>query len=137
MLGCTSSLPRSFPVVPRRIGTALVIGAALALAALPGCQSSGGSLDVVQAGYVPAGAVSPEDLLVVDCLLPGKVRKLGRGQVFMTPRRPTQTSASECEIRGGEYTAYDRADYRTALRIWLDSAHAGAVAYIAAQGQVQ
>ena len=90
-----------------------------------GCQSNRGSLDVVQAGYVPAGAIAPADLLVVDCLLPGQVRKLGRGQVFMTPRRPVKTSASECEIRGGEYTAYDRADYRTALRVWLDSANQG------------
>lgn len=89
-----------------------------------GCQSTG-SLDVVQSGYVPAGAVHPDDLLVVDCLLPGKVRKLGRSQVYMTPRRPTKTAASECEIRGGEYTAYDRADYRTALRVWSEGADEG------------
>lgn len=90
-----------------------------------GCQTNTGSIDVVTSGYVPAGGIHPSDLLVVDCLLPGQVRKLGRGQVYMTPRRPTKTSASECEIRGGEYTAYDRADYRTALRVWLDSANGG------------
>jgi uncharacterized caspase-like protein len=89
-----------------------------------GCQSTG-SLDIVESGYVPAGAVRPEDLLVVDCLLPGQVRKLGRSQVYMTPRRPTKTSGSECEIRGGEYTAYDRADYKTALRVWLAQAREG------------
>ena len=95
------------------------------LALLAGCQTGGGSVDLVESGYVPAGAVRAEDLLVVDCLLPGQVRKLGRGQVFMTPRRPVKTSASECEIRGGEYTAYDRADYRTALRVWMGEAEQG------------
>ena len=89
-----------------------------------GCQSTG-SLDIVESGFVPAGAVRPEDLLVVDCLLPGQVRKLGRSQVYMTPRRPTKTSGSECEIRGGEYTAYDRADYQTALRVWSEQARQG------------
>jgi uncharacterized caspase-like protein len=101
---------------------ALVLSAGLALVA---CQTGGGSIDLVESGYVPAGAVRAEDLLVVDCLLPGQVRKLGRSQVFMTPRRPIKTSASDCEIRGGEYTAYDRANYRTALRVWMDQAEEG------------
>ncbi len=133
MFGCPSASLRSFRPRRRdgrsqpcsRRGAARLAGITLALAAMLGCQANRGSLDVVQAGYVPAGAVSAEDLLVVDCLLPGKVRKLGRGQVFMTPRRPIKTSASECEIRGGEYTAYDRADFSTALRVWLDSAKQG------------
>lgn len=140
MFGCPSSPSRSSRVGRRHAGArvgriapiapiALVaigaIGVSLLLGTLAGCSANGGRLDVVESGYVPAGAVAAEDLLVVDCLLPGKVRKLGRGQVFMTPRRPTKTSASECEIRGGEYTAYDRADYRTALRVWLDSAKQG------------
>lgn len=123
-------MPRS-PVTDHRrpVHRPLVLLLALLVAAsgagLLGCQANRGSIDVVASGYVPAGAVRPDDLLVVDCLLPGQVRKLGRGQVYMTPRRPTKTSASECEIRGGEYTAYDRADYRTALRVWLDSAEQG------------
>ena len=64
-------------------------------------------------------------LLVVDCLLPGEVRQLGRHVTYATPRRATKTSASDCEIRGGEYVAYDRADYATALRVWLPEAEAG------------
>jgi hypothetical protein len=31
----------------------------------------------------------------------------------------------ECEIRGGEYVAYDRADYATALKVWLPQAEGG------------
>ena len=65
------------------------------------------------------------DLLVVDCLLPGQIRKLGTSHTFISPRQPTRTTAVDCEIRGGEYVSFDRADYRTALNVWLDSAKQG------------
>ena len=39
---------------------------------------------------------------VVDCLLPGTVRKLGERMVYTTPPRDTRTSAQDCKIRGGE-----------------------------------
>lgn len=64
-------------------------------------------------------------LLIVDCLLPGQLRSLGRSMTFLTPRRPIKTSATECEIRGGEYVAFDRANFSTALGIWLPKASAG------------
>lgn len=64
------------------------------------------------------------DLQIVDCLLPGQVRRLGASTV-MTPRRPTRTTAADCRIRGGEYVAYDRADYKTALNVWMAAAEAG------------
>lgn len=64
-------------------------------------------------------------LLIVDCLLPGQLRSLGRSISFLTPRRPVKVSASECEIRGGEYVAYDRANFATSLKIWLPKAKAG------------
>jgi hypothetical protein len=74
-------------------------------------------------GRLPPGAPSKADeFLIVDCLLPGEVRKLGTSMVYLSPRRPVKTSARDCEIRGGEYVAYDRADYRTALKVWLDLA---------------
>ncbi|MFV1873548.1 MAG: caspase family protein [Oleiphilus sp.] len=63
-------------------------------------------------------------LQVVDCLLPGQVRMIG-SQSYQTPRRPTKTTASDCEIRGGEYVAYDRANYKTALTVWMPQAEAG------------
>lgn len=66
-----------------------------------------------------------DDLLVVDCLLPGQVRKLGTSATYMAPRRPIKTTAVNCEIRGGEYVAFDRADYATALKLWLPVAQTG------------
>ena len=73
----------------------------------------------------PAATQNADDLLVVDCLLPGKVRKLGKRVTFMSARRAVKTSAANCEIRGGEYTSYDRAGYATALKIWLPLAKQG------------
>jgi hypothetical protein len=64
-------------------------------------------------------------LMVVDCLLPGQVRKLGRRLTYLSQRQATKTSAEDCEIRGGEYVAYDRADYASALNVWLPLAQQG------------
>ena len=107
-----------------RISLAALAG--LAGIALGACQSS--------APDPPAGASgtpgtvegrNADQFLVVDCLLPGKVRKLGAGATYVTPRRPVKTSARDCEIRGGEYTAFDRATYAGALRVWLPLAESG------------
>lgn len=68
---------------------------------------------------------SADALYVVDCLLPGQIRKLGRAMTYLTPRRPIKTSAQDCEIRGGEYVSYDRSDYATALKVWLPLAQEG------------
>ncbi|HWX33263.1 MAG TPA: caspase family protein [Steroidobacteraceae bacterium] len=70
------------------------------------------------------GMVTRQDLEIVDCLLPGQVRSLGH-TTYMTARRPTRTNASDCRIRGGEYVAYDRADYKSALRVWMELANVG------------
>ncbi len=74
-----------------------------------------------------AQAAVAEDFLVVDCLLPGKMRKLGKKVSFVTARKALRTSQSDCEIRGGEYTSYDRSDYSTSLQIWLPLAQEGDV----------
>jgi Caspase domain/Sel1 repeat len=66
-----------------------------------------------------------EDLFIVDCLLPGQIRSLGRVATFMSARRPIRASQAECQIRGGEYVSYDRANYQTSLKVWLDQANAG------------
>lgn len=72
---------------------------------------------------IPEGA-EVADLYIVDCLLPGQVRQLGNS-TYLTPRRPTRTTAQDCRLRGGEYVAFDRADYKTALRVWMPAAEEG------------
>jgi hypothetical protein len=86
---------------------------------------------VAGAGLLPhpiqakAASRNPEDLLIVDCLLPGQIRKMGKQAVFQGARRPIRTTQADCEIRGGEYVSYDRANYQTALKVWMDQATAG------------
>jgi uncharacterized caspase-like protein len=72
------------------------------------------------------GMVKRSDLEIVDCLLPGQVRQLGNTS-YLTQRRPVRNTVSECSIRGGEYVAYDRADLKSALRVWLQTAENGDV----------
>ena len=72
-----------------------------------------------------AQEISIESLIVVDCLLPGQVRQLGPKSKYITPRRPVKTSARTCAIRGGEYVSYDRADYQSALKVWMTDANTG------------
>jgi len=75
--------------------------------------------------HPPVTAASEaDDLLVVDCLLPGQIRQLGR-KTYLGARRPVKTTARDCQIRGGEYVAYDRASYATALKVWLPRAKDG------------
>jgi hypothetical protein len=100
----------------------------LILLFLTSCQSLLSSTGDSQSRGQGASANESKDadkLLIVDCLLPGQVRKLGTSMRYLTPRRPVKTSALDCEIRGGEYTSYDRADYRTALNVWLEMARQG------------
>jgi hypothetical protein len=107
------------------VGRTLVTLCCIALL-LAGCMTDGGPTPagdrIAQANTETRSA---DDLLVVDCTLPAPLRKLGSRVSFLGPRRAIKTSGSDCEIRGGEYAAYDRADYRTALNVWLPLAETG------------
>lgn len=92
--------------------------AAAALVLLPGCAGN-------EQPAAPAAVADANKLLIVDCLLPPQLRKLGAQATYLAARKPIRTSAADCEIRGGEYVAYDRADYATALKVWLPQAEAG------------
>src|SRR4029453_13961468 len=72
-----------------------------------------------------SGPGSVEGFMVVDCLLPGQIRQLGGKVTYGTARRAVKTAARDCEIRGGEYVALDRANYATALKVWLPLAEQG------------
>src|SRR5215470_2356558 len=99
-------------MIARFLGT-LLLAAGTALVAAKDAQDKGRE-----------GLVQRQSLEIVDCLLPGVVRSIGN-TTYLTARRPTRTTAGECHIRGGEYTAYDRADYKSALRVWMEAATAG------------
>src|SRR5260221_5816848 len=69
---------------------------------------------------------SADDLLLVDCKLPAKTKRIG-GKTYMLGAKPARTTALDCRIRGGEYTVYDRGNYATSLKVWLAEAEKGNV----------
>jgi hypothetical protein len=97
------------------------LGLTIVAAALVSSCAAPSQTDVAAA---TKGMVARHDLEIVDCLLPGQVRQLGN-MTYLTQRRPIRTTAGECRVRGGEYVAFDRADLKSALRIWMEAAEAG------------
>lgn len=89
---------------------------------ISGCASEhGGGLS----GLPMKDPRSADPFEVVNCLLPGQIRQLGTQVTYVTERRPIRTTAEDCAIRGGEYVAMDRADYATALKVWMSAAQGG------------
>ncbi|MGR9108705.1 MAG: caspase family protein [Gammaproteobacteria bacterium] len=87
-----------------------------------GCASDSSQREVAGA---PSDSRHAEDFFVVDCLLPSQVRQIGQSFTYLAARRAIKTSAFDCGLRGGEFVAYDRANYQTALRVWLPQAEQG------------
>jgi hypothetical protein len=73
----------------------------------------------------PKGQITPDQLYIVDCLLPPQVRQLGRNYTYMAPRKPARLSAHDCALRGGEYVAYDKASFSSVAKMWLPEAQGG------------
>lgn len=118
------------PVALLRTASALVMRVDLKLVKVLVCCAAaaasvaGVGVQAQESDSALEGFAAVQELQVVDCLLPGQVRVVG-GRTYLTPRRPTRTTAADCGARGGEYLAYDRADYRTALNVWMDAASRG------------
>jgi TPR repeat protein len=101
------------------------IAATFLLAGLTSCASEP-PLDSVSAVTSAINAPGSTDAYdVVDCLLPGQIRQLGTMTTYVTERRPVRTTKEDCAIRGGEFVAADRADYQSALKVWLGEAQQG------------
>ncbi len=99
------------------------ITVAVGLVLLTACARNPSREEMARAteGYIE----DTNKLFVVDCLLPGQVRKLGAQMTYLSARRPIRTTAADCEVRGGEYVAYDRANYASAFKVWLPKAQEG------------
>jgi hypothetical protein len=96
---------------------------ALAMAALSPGAPAGAAWAAAPSGD---GGLPPLDRVsLCDCTLPPVIRGLGRTATYAARGRVVRTDVLDCKIRGGEWTIVDRADYRTALGIWLPEASAG------------
>ncbi|RKT46316.1 tetratricopeptide repeat protein [Thiocapsa rosea] len=99
----------------------------LAAAAVASCDSApmGGvemQRDTQQATGLPRDI---DEYVVVDCLLPGQIRRLGTMATYLGARQSVKTTRKDCGIRGGEYVLFDRSDYATALSTLLPQAQSG------------
>ncbi|MEO0819829.1 MAG: caspase family protein [Pseudomonadota bacterium] len=101
----------------------------LSLLALAGCQTggSGGEAPATAAiADLPTGVeIGPEDLFIVDCLLPGQARRLGTRLTYVAARKAIKVPAYDCARRGGEYVLPGQDGRQAALAQWLPSATAG------------
>ena len=73
-----------------------------------------------------AYAQTPDDLQLVNCRLPNKIKRVG-GRTYTVSSPPIRTTENVCRIRGGEYTVYDRSNYANSLKFWLAEAEKGNV----------
>ncbi len=74
---------------------------------------------------VKEGQITPDQLYIVDCLLPAQTRQLGQNFTYLAPRKPAKLTANECALRGGEYVAHDAADFASVAKVWQKQAAAG------------
>ena len=72
----------------------------------------------------PGNGAEIKDNVIVPCLLPARVRRLG-GIVYPARRQLIQTTATKCELQGGEYTSYDRAKPDSAVAFFKPLAEEG------------
>ena len=125
---------RSFKECFCRISTGAIAVAITLL--VGGCATTGSTTDPsAMYGQVSGAADAPgatgyviaqlEDLTVVDCLLPGRLRKMGSTITWVGRPRPVKKTISDCEILGGQYILFDRADFDTALAVWKFAAEQG------------
>jgi hypothetical protein len=91
---------------------------------LLGCAPASGP-DAVSGVAPIAPGQGIDDLVLVDCLLPGQIRQLGTRMTYLAPRRMVKSTKSDCGIRGGEFVLFDRSDYGSALASLLPKARAG------------
>ena len=61
---------------------------------------------------------------IVPCLLPARIRKLGN-LVYPERRRLVEATALKCDLKGGEYTYYDRAAPENAIAFFSALAEDG------------
>ena len=99
------------------------VAIALTVAASPSFADQSWQPYVSTAGTL-AGVQPIDAMMVVDCLLPGQMRRSG-AMSYMGPRLPVKTTAQLCAMRGGEYTEYDRASLASSLAVWMDKAKGG------------
>jgi hypothetical protein len=114
-------IDKSLSAFVMAIGATALIVIAAGCVSPPQATGSGGE----PSDERPISAPDIDDYVLVDCWLPGQLRRLGTRMTYLAPRRLIKTTKSDCGIRGGEFVLFDRSDYSTALATLLPKARAG------------
>lgn len=70
-------------------------------------------------------AAKMEDAVVVDCQLPGTLRKLGGTRTYLTPGKLVRLPAVDCRSVGGDYVLADLSSGTLSLSRWMPLAEQG------------
>ncbi|MEN8259795.1 MAG: hypothetical protein ABFS02_04275 [Pseudomonadota bacterium] len=63
-----------------------------------------------------------DELIIVDCQLPGQMIGIGKNKTWATKPRAAFLSVWDCQLRGGQYAAADR---ENTLKTWQACAQRG------------
>jgi len=113
---------------------ALVLTFACAMTVM-GCQSAP-STGVGGRAVASSGSDEADRYRIVDCLLPGNIRRIGTMAQYVSRPQLIETAARDCEIRGGEYVAKDPASYAAALNDWEAKAERGDIKAMLYVGEI-
>lgn len=80
------------------------------------CQVRGGEYTVPVVKAPPPVVRKPEDLVVVNCLLPAQLRQLGAKASYVKVLKPVRIARWDCKARGGESVTTAR--YKSAQTTW-------------------
>jgi|GEM_PF-315842 hypothetical protein len=104
----------------------IVLSGLAGLSLLAGC--AGGSVGGGPATAAGAASSTEADRYrIVDCLLPGQLRQLGRQVTYVSRPQLIETDAYDCGLRGGEYVIKDMGSYEAALEGWKEKGERGDV----------
>lgn len=94
---------------------------------LAGCPAA--TMTPTEAGQIPGlSKKSPGgayDYIIVDCSLPGQIRQLGQGMVYLTRGESKKLTAQECAVKGGQFAVPGQTDQAKALMVWQPDAAKG------------
>ena len=96
-----------------------------ALVVLAGCAESPVNQTAETQERIQVAAATMEDATIVDCELPGTMKKLGGSMTYLTPGRLLRLTAIECQVRGGEFEIADLGGGTISLQRWQPLADAG------------
>ncbi len=104
----------------------LLAGCAGGMSRSGGMQLAGCPVNGSKVTKEPQGnARTAEELMIVDCQLPGLLIEMGQGILYNTPPRPARVSVWQCRASGGQHVVFDAANLNQVADLWKACAEGG------------